>query len=434
MVESGRSLRARSKTSYAEMDEDIVIDEVGIPEVPVVTTTTSYVSATNTSYVVSRSSACITATTSLVSSTRVSMAADYALSPLASISVTDLQRQVDQARAELQKRELDAELKRLQAKLAVVDVPVVTPIVTPSTIAPPPSIEHVSTAVSEPRLDLPSLRADSALAKKASREIKRLGVDSSRRRHARSPSSSSSSTTSEQSTFSDSSTSSEEERRRRKKKKKKRSRAHKSGKFAKPTSKVQFEQDWPQAFLSLKYVTQAKKYEALSTAEFVAGYASILEQPKMTSSERQARIAHLRQLMYLATIHRWSAVLDFHAAVLNEIERGQLKWTDSFDSILSHFVASHSSKGSSSQPRTGGSTTNKNTSTTGTYFCRQFNNSACSKTGPHSDMVNGRLVTVQHICSECYMADRSLNFHPKSSCPARASTVSGTSLPPATSG
>ena len=104
MVESGRSLRARSKTSYVEMDEDNVIDEVGIPEVPVVTTTTSYVSATNTSYVVSRSSAGITATTSLVSSTRVSMAADYVLSPLASISVTDLQLQVDQARAELQNR------------------------------------------------------------------------------------------------------------------------------------------------------------------------------------------------------------------------------------------------------------------------------------------------------------------------------------------
>ena len=103
MVESGRSLRARSKTSYVEMDEDNVIDEVGIPEVPVITTTSS-VSATNTNYVVSRSSACIAATTSLVSSTRVSMAADYVLSPLASISVTDLQLQVDQARAELQNR------------------------------------------------------------------------------------------------------------------------------------------------------------------------------------------------------------------------------------------------------------------------------------------------------------------------------------------
>ena len=55
-----------------------------------------------------------------------------------------------QARAELQKRELDAELKRLQAALAVVDVPAVTPLVTPSTISPPSSIEHVFTVVSEP--------------------------------------------------------------------------------------------------------------------------------------------------------------------------------------------------------------------------------------------------------------------------------------------
>ena len=94
MVESGRLLRSRNKTSYEEMDADNVIDKVRNPEVPVFTTTTSSVSATNTNYVVSYSSACITSTTSLVSSTMVSMAADYVLSPLASISVTDLQRQV----------------------------------------------------------------------------------------------------------------------------------------------------------------------------------------------------------------------------------------------------------------------------------------------------------------------------------------------------
>ena len=91
MVESGRSLCARSKTSYVEVDEDNVIDEVGNPELPVVTTTMSLVSAKNTNYVVSCSSACINSTTSLVSSTMVSMAVDYVLSPLASISVTDLQ-------------------------------------------------------------------------------------------------------------------------------------------------------------------------------------------------------------------------------------------------------------------------------------------------------------------------------------------------------
>ena len=92
MIESGRSLRARNKTSYVEMDDDNVIDKVGNPEVPVFITTKSSVSATNTNYVVSCSSACITSTKSLVSSTMVSMAADYVLSPLA-VSVTDLQRQ-----------------------------------------------------------------------------------------------------------------------------------------------------------------------------------------------------------------------------------------------------------------------------------------------------------------------------------------------------
>ena len=46
----------------------------------------------------------------------------------------------------------------------------------------------------------------------------------------------------------------------------------------------------------------AKKYEVLSTGEFIPGFASIFEQPKMASSERQARIACLHELMYLANI------------------------------------------------------------------------------------------------------------------------------------
>lgn len=40
--------------------------------------------------------------------------------------------------------------------------------------------------------------------------------------------------------------------------------------------------------------------------------------------------------MYLAIQHEWSSVLEFHAAVLLDIERGHLHWGDSFEHLECH--------------------------------------------------------------------------------------------------
>ncbi|XP_032234731.1 uncharacterized protein LOC116616797 isoform X2 [Nematostella vectensis] len=65
-------------------------------------------------------------------------------------------------------------------------------------------------------------------------------------------------------------------------------------------------------------------------AEFVAGYAQILQLREISSFERAERHKHLVTLMYHAQLYEWEAVLAFHGAVLLEIERGLLKWGDSF--------------------------------------------------------------------------------------------------------
>ena len=428
-----RNLRPRTTVSnYQESDVEEEMD-YGIP----VSTTSSEV----VNSVIMSSSMAGPLSSTLITSTSVTMTTDFVMSPLSTLSVTDLQRQVQQAREEFQKKQLSAELRRLREATANIDLPdlassdvlhvAVDPLVSTSrALLDPPSLTAVPR---EPTLDLPTLRTDPTLVKSASAKIKKLGLADTRRRRERSSSTSSSSSSA--STFSDTSSSSSEDRKSKKKKKKTHSKKKKSGKFLKPSSKVKVEQDWPQAFLSLKYVTKAKRYEALSQSEFVAGYASILEQPKLPSSERQARIAHLRQLMYLATTHRWSSVLEFHATVLHEIERGHLQWTDSFDSIMAQFLASYASQGQPSLHR--------NTSLSGvrsgappTYFCRAFNYGVCSKTAPHSDIVNNKSVTVQHICAKCYMTNRTSQFHSESSpaCPSGVSTSSNPTTIPATSG
>ncbi|KAK3754770.1 hypothetical protein QZH41_007277 [Actinostola sp. cb2023] len=72
----------------------------------------------------------------------------------------------------------------------------------------------------------------------------------------------------------------------------------KSGKEAKPTSKVLYPQFWPHSFLCLTHARREVKYEDLSMAEFVAGYVQILQSNDISSVERATRPKHLVSLMY----------------------------------------------------------------------------------------------------------------------------------------
>ena len=104
----------------------------------------------------------------------------------------------------------------------------------------------------------------------------------------------------------------------------------KSGKEAKLTSTVLFPQMWPHSFLCLTRAQREVKYEDLTLPEFVAGYTQILQSQDISPHESAARLPHLVSLMYFAQQFTWPAVLNFHGAVLLEIERGLLKWGDSF--------------------------------------------------------------------------------------------------------
>ena len=119
------------------------------------------------------------------------------------------------------------------------------------------------------RLDLPRLRTDEKLRRKVDKQIQLLGL------HGPNELSSTSSCDS------DSESSSDSDSHKLKHKKAKKKSKHISGKFSKPSSKVTVVQDWPHAYLSLKYVTKAKKYKALSIPEFVAGFSAILQKPKL---------------------------------------------------------------------------------------------------------------------------------------------------------
>ena len=93
-----RNLRPRTTVSnYQESD----VEEEMVYGIPVSTTSSEVVNS-----VIMSSSMAGTSSSTLITSTSVTMTKDFVMSPLSTLSVTDLQRQVQQAREELQKKQL----------------------------------------------------------------------------------------------------------------------------------------------------------------------------------------------------------------------------------------------------------------------------------------------------------------------------------------
>ena len=197
----------------------------------------------------------------------------------------------------------------------------------------------------------------------------------------------------------------------------------KSGKNNKITSLVKHQEDWPHTFLAVHFVTKEKEYEELTLAEFCAGYTAILE--KCSGSKLSYRLAHFKELMYLSTKYQWRYVMNYHAAVLLEIERGHLSWGDNFHMLQNTTLAGglltsqqfrggvNSSGNATKRPF------NSSGGNEGIIFCQDYQNGSCSHTGDHQGDYKGENRALKHICAKCWLFNRKMAAHPKKSevCP-----------------
>ena len=200
-------------------------------------------------------------------------------------------------------------------------------------------------------------------------------------------------------------------------------RGKKSGKERKLTSDIKFPQKWPHSFLKLQYVAKEKKYDDLTLAEFCAGYTAILKICK--PSHKKARIDHLEELMYHATTKPWKSVLNYHAACLLEIERGDLKWGDNFqlhglhNTILTGAAANTNPRGHDR----GANPKQTNQANSGNddriIFCKGYQRGICNFTRDHYGQFFGENQLLRHICAKCWLAAKKQSPHPEQSdtCP-----------------
>ena len=201
----------------------------------------------------------------------------------------------------------------------------------------------------------------------------------------------------------------------------------KSGKESKCTSEVLFPQIWPHSALKFHFVGKNKDYDDLSLAEFCAGYMSILKKSKR--SEREARIAHMEELMYLATTKPWKSVLSYHGACLLEIERGDLHWGDNFQlhgmhsTILTSGGPNFNQRGQGSFSSNNGKPQSAPSNPVGgddrVWFCKGYQRGNCTFTRDHYGFLFGENHLLRHICGKCWQAAKKQSAHPENSdtCP-----------------
>ena len=177
-------------------------------------------------------------------------------------------------------------------------------------------------------------------------------------------------------------------------------------------------------------------YEDLDLRLFVSGELNIIDRQGISHTERTGRMRLLKDILFLAGLYEWKGLLDLYAAIINQIERGLKSWESDFSSETSLVLLPHAKQGvgnrnqetyssrgrSSTRVRRGMGARpvfSGNINADVLWYCQQYQRNDCSRTDPHPAWINGRPVTVHHICARCYLADRKRAGHPESAenCP-----------------
>ena len=235
-----------------------------------------------------------------------------------------------------------------------------------------------------------------------------------------SSSSSSELSDSESSSESDSDSKSKKHRHRHKHVKKHKKKVR-SGIKDKPHDKVKVKMNWPQSELKYEFTNRkAVEFKQLSMSQFCAGELEIIRNCKISRTEREGRLALLNKICYYASEFEWSVLLNFYAAWVKLIEKGENSWSDDTGLLEVRMLIGKNviKKGSSNSSKFSQKNVDKKV-----WYCPLFQRNKCniSKEGHNLD-VAGKTRYVQHICATCLREDNAKLRHPESSsaCPHMA--------------
>ena len=276
-----------------------------------------------------------------------------------------------------------------------------------------------------PKIDINSLRKMAPLRRKASKELKKLGLVEI------SESETETGESSESDTNLQDSSSDESPKSNKRYIKLKKNRKIKSGITAKSSDTVINRQRYPHAQLRFDYVSKNISYDKLEMNLFVAGELEIISSSRIKKGEKKARISLLKKLMYLSTTYEFVTVKSLYAAIVREIELGHIKWGDDYQYVESAILSRNKEKGGLShnsekmqlRPKPSYEhPTRANTHLAEApklFFCAKYQRNKCEFKASHSMVVNGKSKWAKHVCASCWLKDKKELAHPEcsSACP-----------------
>ena len=174
----------------------------------------------------------------------------------------------------------------------------------------------------------------------------------------------------------------------------------KSGRFATRSTNVVSQVQWPHLnALPRVYGKGEIKFDDLNQWELMEGELMILNDDNLPEFERKLRSKHLQELMLLAGIYPWKAILGYHGAVLEEIVHGRKNWSDSKFDIKERYLYT--------QLRTSTNTVSGEKRESRKTFCYDYQNDKCTR----------KNCRYKHICRPCLQVRDKIEDHSALRCP-----------------
>lgn len=188
-------------------------------------------------------------------------------------------------------------------------------------------------------------------------------------------------------------------------------------------SKCRFK--WPNEHLGARYNNFGKsemKFKQLDMRTLMAGELNIVSNPKVCDNERKARLQLLGDAVFSSGFYQWPAVLKWYAAVLSEVECGNMEWGDDYSRLEQQMLMPfpiHKSGKNEKRVDKVREESRPNNSEERTLFCADYQQKNCAHSDHHNGQLFGRSAWLQHICSACWKQNKAKLSHPASStnCP-----------------
>jgi len=211
----------------------------------------------------------------------------------------------------------------------------------------------------------------------------------------------------------------------RRKKASKRSKEEKlsSGLFRCSSSEVRKEVVWPMDKLGPQHSQYGKAvyHKDLDMRLLVLGELEIISGREASKIEKIERMKFLKEIIFNAEHFEWSALLRLHAAVLREIELGNMDWGESH-SHMTQLILTPYPKLRQSRSNDKTEIPLKDRKTPQVWYCKDYNGATCSLHDKDPfKMNNGSSVEARHVCAKCYMETKQMLHHASSSseCPRK---------------